>query len=264
MSSSTKQLLSGTTDDPSYTIKNTLQDPTFLPNGGLLGFGLSHAYAVSQTTDLSKITLKGFDATISDIFSQYGIKGRIKAFYGQEQIFDEEDEDEEGFSYYDSEIYVPQAYDKDDELPKEELDKARAKERIDPPYPKYWLTESLVNFSKREYGAYYELNEDFEEAKGAMKVISYNDLGKAMKVAEKLELSRKAEAESEVGNEEEEEDSSGKDEEEPVIFWITPPSKSKTKHESFFIAFGNEPYLTSRYADLNIVYTIPPAEERLR
>ncbi|TFY75753.1 hypothetical protein EWM64_g8259 [Hericium alpestre] len=48
----------------SETLKEMLSDPTFLPNGGLLGFGLRHKYPVRWSLDDVHKLLKGSDAVV--------------------------------------------------------------------------------------------------------------------------------------------------------------------------------------------------------
>jgi len=49
--------------------------------GGLMGFGMSHCYPVSKETDIKKLTLKGFDAAVMNIFKTLGLAGEVKAIY---------------------------------------------------------------------------------------------------------------------------------------------------------------------------------------
>lgn len=49
----------------------------------------------------------------------------------------------------------------------------------------------------------------------------------------------------------------------PVILWVTPPAKSKTRFASYFAVYGKEASLSCRYADFNLVFTISPKEERM-
>ena len=46
-----------------------------------------------------------------------------------------------------------------------------------------------------------------------------------------------------------------------ILLWITPPS-TKSSVEINYIIYGNEPEVGTDYADLNIVLTIPPEDER--
>ncbi|TFY75755.1 hypothetical protein EWM64_g8257 [Hericium alpestre] len=40
-------------------METLLRDPTFLPSGGLLGFGLQHVYSIGKTLDHVHKVLKG-------------------------------------------------------------------------------------------------------------------------------------------------------------------------------------------------------------
>ena len=60
-----------------------LNDQTFLPDGGLLGFSLSHLYAISQDTNLDELgkSLKGTDAAIKRACDSLSLKVSINAVY---------------------------------------------------------------------------------------------------------------------------------------------------------------------------------------
>lgn len=60
-----------------------LQDPNFLPEGGLLGFGLSHRYPVNSNTDLNSFhgRLSGPDLLVRDLCRELRIKVALKALY---------------------------------------------------------------------------------------------------------------------------------------------------------------------------------------
>jgi hypothetical protein len=63
-----------------------LDDPKFLPDGGFLGFGLSHKYPFKHSTQLSALekTLKGTDALVKQIWDEVfpDIDLSLKAKYG--------------------------------------------------------------------------------------------------------------------------------------------------------------------------------------
>jgi hypothetical protein len=68
------------------TLTTLLNQPTFLPLGGYLGFGLSHRYPFSSKTDLSKIedSLKGTDATLAQICDDLHLSYELQAVYADE------------------------------------------------------------------------------------------------------------------------------------------------------------------------------------
>ena len=75
-------------DDREFKIKRRhitlLNDKNFLPDGGLLGFGLSYQYPIDpKTTQLNKFgtSLKGSDATIKWACDFFFLKVSIKALY---------------------------------------------------------------------------------------------------------------------------------------------------------------------------------------
>lgn len=105
-----------------------------------------------------------------------------------------------------------------------------------------------------------------------MKVISYKDRRKAVKVVEEMAAGAGAKGK----NTEEGKDLDGKStvkkvgkngkviEESPVVLWVTPPGESKTKFGSYYATYGNEAQLDGYYADLNVVFCVPPAGERMK
>lgn len=105
------------------------------------------------------------------------------------------------------------------------------------PHRLYWLTESFVEFGTWDRDTIDEFNQAFREARNPMMVISCKDMSTADKVIEKATF--------------------------PVVIWITKPSESKTGAKSFYVAYGNEVSLSSRYAHLNLVFSIPPMEKRM-
>ena len=74
-------------DDTELKIKRSLttllNDQTFLPDGGLLGFGLSHLYAISQDTDFDELgkSLKGTDAAIKRACDSLFLEVSVNAVY---------------------------------------------------------------------------------------------------------------------------------------------------------------------------------------
>ncbi|KAJ3516482.1 hypothetical protein NLJ89_g1087 [Agrocybe chaxingu] len=64
-----------------------MRDPQILPDGGILGFGLSHAYPFnSSLTNVSNLKgcLKGSDATIKRVCDALSLKSSLMAFYREE------------------------------------------------------------------------------------------------------------------------------------------------------------------------------------
>ncbi|KAF7361148.1 Fe2OG dioxygenase domain-containing protein [Mycena sanguinolenta] len=64
-----------------------LNDMAFLPDGGILGFGLRHAYPVNSQTQLKKLksSLKGVDALLVYTSEElFGLKTSLKAIYNDD------------------------------------------------------------------------------------------------------------------------------------------------------------------------------------
>lgn len=76
------------TDIPEFegALFAALKSPDFLPNGGLLGFGLAFMYPVSPGTTLSHLLrlLKGSDATIKRVCDCLSLSTSLKAVYKDE------------------------------------------------------------------------------------------------------------------------------------------------------------------------------------
>jgi hypothetical protein len=68
--------------DIKNALHGLLRNPTFLPSGGLLGFGFSHKYPFSQdTTSLSDLPLKGTDAAIKHACDALALSSAVYAVY---------------------------------------------------------------------------------------------------------------------------------------------------------------------------------------
>ena len=69
------------------TLRNLLRDPTFLPDGGTLGFGLVHLYPVSSKVVLQEIVhfLKGEDAYVYKACRELQLKPSLKIIYDDTQ-----------------------------------------------------------------------------------------------------------------------------------------------------------------------------------
>jgi len=183
-------------DDLKPAIQKALRDPAFFPQGGLLGFGLSHAYPVDKGTNIREVKLKGSDAILMNAFGAIGIRAEVRALYSS-------DADDDEYSM-----------------------KGEVK----------WLTSKFI-----ELDAQYEPVDDcFERASKrarAQRAICVDRV-------QDLDASR-----------------TGFEEPVPVLLWVTRPSeKSRVEHN--YIAYGNEAQLVTDYADLNLVFTIPPVEGR--
>jgi len=76
-------------------LSDLLADPTVLPDGGLLGFGLQHEYPVNSKTDLNDLIrcLKGGDALIYRVCSQLSLKASLKVVYREHNKWEEPDAD---------------------------------------------------------------------------------------------------------------------------------------------------------------------------
>jgi len=70
-------------------LSNALQDPTFLPKGGLLGFGLSFQYPVDPSTSMANLDseLKGSDAVIKRVCDRLGLDISLKAIYQEKNDY---------------------------------------------------------------------------------------------------------------------------------------------------------------------------------
>ena len=65
-------------------LKGLLEDPTFLPTGGTLGFGLRHQYAGKDMNELIKDLhhcVKGSDAIVYRVCTELGLGVRFRVFY---------------------------------------------------------------------------------------------------------------------------------------------------------------------------------------
>ncbi|KZS88281.1 hypothetical protein SISNIDRAFT_418419, partial [Sistotremastrum niveocremeum HHB9708] len=73
-------------------LQNCLKDPTFLPLGGLLGFGLKHAYPMSAKSDVQKYVsyLKGTDCTIVEVANALGLSSYLRVVYDLSEIGNED------------------------------------------------------------------------------------------------------------------------------------------------------------------------------
>jgi hypothetical protein len=77
-------------DDTEAKVKKSLiallNNPNFLPGGGLLGFGLSHLYPINPHTYLDKLgeSLKGTDAAIKRACDSLSLEFSVKTVYNSE------------------------------------------------------------------------------------------------------------------------------------------------------------------------------------
>jgi len=64
-----------------------LSSPTFLPNGGFLGFGLMYKYPFTTGTDLSAIEhyLKGADVAFAQVCGDLSLSFELKAIYTDDE-----------------------------------------------------------------------------------------------------------------------------------------------------------------------------------
>lgn len=72
--------------DLTSSLSALLNDETFLPEGGILGFGLRHAYPVNDRTSLHRMksVLKGTDALLVRASEQLGLETSLKAVYSND------------------------------------------------------------------------------------------------------------------------------------------------------------------------------------
>ena len=79
-------------EEAKMALMRLLDDPGFLPDGGLLGFGLTHKYALSTTTDLSDLEskLKATDAAFKRLCTALSLPTSLKVAY-QDDLYDEYD-----------------------------------------------------------------------------------------------------------------------------------------------------------------------------
>ena len=67
-------------------LSSLLNTPTFLPNGGFIGFGLTHKYPFNAHTNLSAIEdyLKGTDVAFAQVCDDLGLNFKLKAVYTED------------------------------------------------------------------------------------------------------------------------------------------------------------------------------------
>lgn len=76
----------------SSSIKTLLEDTSFLPNGGYIGFGLHHEYptetqpARTMTLNHLKKSLKGSDAIILKVCQELSLDVQVRMFYKHEDV----------------------------------------------------------------------------------------------------------------------------------------------------------------------------------
>jgi len=71
------------------TLRGQLDSPEFLPNGGILGFGLAHLYPVTFKTVLEDLIpyLKGEDAHVCRVCRELQLKPALQMIYGDRAEF---------------------------------------------------------------------------------------------------------------------------------------------------------------------------------
>lgn len=165
-----------------------MNDPSFLPRGCKLGFGLSHKYPVTEGTKLAEIILKGYDVELLKAFETNGVKGQLKAFYSKKRNYnnymDDSTDDEDYDESYDDEN------DQDDE---------------DIGGEKCWLSDKIVQLPKHRC----ENTNTFETTcreSGAVKVLSFEKFGEVVEIEAELNGGHKANS--------------------PMLLWVTPPSEN--------------------------------------
>ncbi|TCD61286.1 hypothetical protein EIP91_008682 [Steccherinum ochraceum] len=80
---------------PKHAFESILADPTFLPSGGLLGFGLRRQYSFiaydpweCNQFPLRGIALKGTDALLMQTCQELGLNASLKCLYMQDTYYD--------------------------------------------------------------------------------------------------------------------------------------------------------------------------------
>ena len=102
-----------------------------------------------------------------------------------------------------------------------------------------WLASKFIELYAYDTSVTYCFPENDEKAIRAICVEDVQDLEMAV---------RKEEDESDLP-------------ELRTLLWVTPPSE-RSRVENNYIVYGNEAEVGTDYADLNMVFTIPPANER--
>jgi hypothetical protein len=225
-------------EDLKPAIQEALQDPTFLPDGCLLGFGLSHKYPVEIGTEMKDVKLKGCDALLMNSFQALGLKSEIRALYGPDESY----RDQSGkICFTDGE--------------------------------EHWLTSTIIDLDcgcEEEPWSYAFEPEPGEIKADAMEVSSYGADEIDKNLEEKMHsVGKELKGERQIWKRRSTLDMlTSKIEYEyrkqpPILLWVTRPSEA-SRIPVNYIHYGNQPTLDTKYADLNLVVTIPPANKRAK
>ncbi|XP_055334233.1 uncharacterized protein LOC129585543 [Paramacrobiotus metropolitanus] len=132
-------------------LEQLLADPTFLPQGGLIGFGLQHEYPVNAETQLCSLMecLKGSDALIGRVCQQLSLPIQPKMLTETEEHYDDDDD----AWYLDSDDNVDVV-----DLKEDAEKKRKRKEKFHKPNVLQVLTDHVVDLSNE-----YELEQPGRE-----------------------------------------------------------------------------------------------------
>ncbi|KAF7326250.1 Fe2OG dioxygenase domain-containing protein [Mycena kentingensis (nom. inval.)] len=225
--------------DCAAALRGLVHDTSFLPHGGLLGFGLRYQYPIPRTpedrTALSSVlkVLKGPDARIHGAATLLGLETRMRLLYTIDDWWRNEDQNgqflaDKVIDMFECGGYGDEVYEAQERV----ITEAGQACRI--------VTEEEVKKMKRKRDG-----DDDEEASGR---------GKKQK---RDESDSDGEGDKEGGDDEDEEDG----EERTALFWVQAMTKVNVA-ESLHAAFGNEASVKHTYGHAALFVTIPPAKDR--
>ncbi|KAF7326300.1 Fe2OG dioxygenase domain-containing protein [Mycena kentingensis (nom. inval.)] len=222
--------------DCAAALRGLVHDTSFLPHGGLLGFGLRYQYPIPRTpedrTALSSVlkVLKGPDARIHGAAMLLGLETRMRLLYTIDDWWRNEDQTgqylaDKVIDMFECGGYGDEVYEAQERV----ITEAGQACRI--------VTEEEVRKMKRKRDG-----DDDDEASGRGK------------------KEKRDESDSDG-----EEDSEGDDEEDgeerTALFWVRAMTKVNVA-ESLHAAFGNEASVKHTYGHAALFVTIPPAKDR--
>ncbi|KZT39337.1 hypothetical protein SISSUDRAFT_1020371 [Sistotremastrum suecicum HHB10207 ss-3] len=277
-------------------LKECLDDATFLPSGGLLGFGLKHEYPLSASSDLqtSISYLKGADSTIVKIAGHFGLKSYLRAVYDIMQAKGLEG----GERVYENGKFVtkPLPDHKRWLLSEKVLDLGdRGAQQVDPYDIEEYLrdeagTETLIcrGFIEDEHSAGFYTKKKKSTTvtereicdvgtKVVSKILKRTIITKNWETGEETsvvetpnifeEIPKPLDNSPETAEDEDDvpawrRDSQPKRKSKPVVVnWITVMKKNNPVHTSY-ISYGNQAEMAYLYAQINLMVEVPSFEER--